>query len=1134
MKYLLTVIFLMGFYAALHAQKPLLVLPVGHTTEVWSARFTLDGKKIMTISYDDDGIKIWEASSGKLLQSINTDGMMNLHDPEIIGNTIKVYTTIDNSEHSWDLRTGQKIPAVIKKDDGKKSNPYENDNAVFSGDHTLAAVVKEHNKVEIIDVAANKVISNFRVKTSGDEEELPEFYFNFSRNKKLLIVGDQSDSVWVWNIAQNKMVNRIECKYNIKSADLSEDAKRLVLFCDGPDSDKKDASNDLILVWDLSKVKLFKSTLFEDVFIHSAEISPDGQQLALSMDDNKAGVWDIEEGRFLNKMEGHAKEITFFDFSADGKLGIACQSDSIAKLWDIEKGQVIGRLPLESDAIDVHFSPDNKKVLTIGHTSGKVDIWDIPTGKKLDRFLTIDSTKNLLFAARFSKDGANLVTAESAPLNKKTFYVNTWQISSHTLLHHTKIELDKFDDSYTCISNDGSAVICLVDTVVHVFDVLTGKPTKTYHIPPSSTKLGDLEYKENFRLSFDNAKLMARMVSGDNTIYDLITGRIIQNINTSSSFFSSAYNPQTKKIVSLSGAEMRMYTKKDEPMINLDNETPILTFYAIDSTDWAVIHSSGLFDASPGAMEKMYWVMGDEIIEFNQLKDRYWQPGLAKNIADGKPLRSVEGMDNFKLQPLVTLGEMKDGILSLQLQKRTGGYGKITILINNKEVLEDARPAGFNASLPTQTILVNLKPFLKEGIQQAISVKAQTEDGFVTGRGVVKMVPVAKTTLAPRKPAFYAVVCGTGEFGNKSLNLKYSVPDAEAITKAITLGANNLFGKDSTHIYQLSSPGNRPTTKRNIQEVFAEIKTKAKPEDIVLVYLSGHGMAYGGDKGDFYYLTTEYSGASAESFSDPALRTNQAVSTEEFTKWLNEIPALKQVMIIDACGSGKAVDNLLAKKDIEASQIKAIDRMKDRTGLYIISGCASDAVSYEASKYGQGLLTYSVLQAIKGAALKENRFIDINMLLSFSREEVPRLAANIGGIQQPQLLIPKGGSFDIGIIKEEEKSLIPLAASKPIFKRTNFIEKESLTDGENITGLLNNQLQEISGTMVNNKSIIFLDVNNFPDACSVSGLYTIANKKIRLEGVFSCGETKKKFTLENETKESLIGKLTAMVLEGVQ
>jgi hypothetical protein len=364
------------------------------------------------------------------------------------------------------------------------------------------------------------------------------------------------------------------------------------------------------------------------------------------------------------------------------------------------------------------------------------------------------------------------------------------------------------------------------------------------------------------------------------------------------------------------------------------------------------------------------------------------------------------------------------------------------------------------------------------------------------------------------------------------MNLKYPVIDAKSIEKAITLGANNLFGKDNTHVYLLSSRGNdsTTTTKQNIQRTFENIKAKAKPQDIVMVYLSGHGVTYGGEKGDFYYLTTEYSGTSAESFSDPALRKSQSISTEEFTDWLNDIKALKQIMIIDACGSGKAVDNLLARRDTESSQIKAIDRMKDRTGLYVLSGCAANAVSFEANRYGQGLLTYSVLQAMRGMALRENKFVDITTLLNYSSEEVPKMAKDIGGIQKPQMLIPKGGSFDIGIIQESDKALIPLSAIKPVFVRTTLLEDTQKRDVLKLSKEINEKLNDISGKGDDKNTIIFVDTEDYPESCSISGTYTMVGEMLNFSGSRWCGSKRKPIKIENVSKEKLVEQIVAAAL----
>jgi len=372
---------------------------------------------------------------------------------------------------------------------------------------------------------------------------------------------------------------------------------------------------------------------------------------------------------------------------------------------------------------------------------------------------------------------------------------------------------------------------------------------------------------------------------------------------------------------------------------------------------------------------------------------------------------------------------------------------------------------------------------------------------------------------------------GTGKYMNSSINLKYPEKDATSMSTALKLGAEQLFGADNTHIYTLTTGDAERPTKARIKGVFTEIATKATSSDIIVIYLSGHGIAWGGERGDFYYLTTDATAANAEAFNDEVLRRNYTISATEFTEYLKAIPANKQVMIIDACSSGKAVDNLMTARDIDVSQIKAIDRMKDRTGMFVISGSTADAVSYEASRYGQGLLTYSVLQAMKGAALRDGQFFDVNTIMNYCRENVPRLAAGAGGIQKPQLLVPKGGSFDIGKVDEAARTLIPLSNMKPVFVRTSFIDSDAVFDDLNLSKSVDSELNEIS-VLGSDAPIVFLDTREFPDAYRLSGMYTQSNGVITLKLKIK-GPKESEHTLTAPNKEALIEKVLE-VLEGLE
>ena len=55
----------------------------------------------------------------------------------------------------------------------------------------------------------------------------------------------------------------------------------------------------------------------------------------------------------------------------------------------------------------------------------------------------------------------------------------------------------------------------------------------------------------------------------------------------------------------------------------------------------------------------------------------------------------------------------------------------------------------------------------------------------------------------------------------------------------------------------LSTTKGKVPTKENITKQFQAIAALAKPGDIFVVYLSGHGVTFGEQNSQFYYLTKE-------------------------------------------------------------------------------------------------------------------------------------------------------------------------------------------------------------------------------------------------------------------------------------
>src|SRR5262249_4330714 len=152
----------------------------------------------------------------------------------------------------------------------------------------------------------------------------------------------------------------------------------------------------------------------------------------------------------------------------------------------------------------------------------------------------------------------------------------------------------------------------------------------------------------------------------------------------------------------------------------------------------------------------------------------------------------------------------------------------------------------------------------------------------------------------------------------------------------------------------------------------------------------------------------------------------------------------------------------LEHRELSGDQVRALDRLKDRTGFHVLMGCASDRVSYEASRYSQGLLTYSLLQGMAGARLREGEYVDVSGLFQYAADEVPNLARGMGGGQKPLVRAPRVPSFDIGRLIESDRRALPLARPKPLILRPLLTNAEDGDDNLKLASLVRKRLADDS------------------------------------------------------------------------
>ena len=216
---------------------------------------------------------------------------------------------------------------------------------------------------------------------------------------------------------------------------------------------------------------------------------------------------------------------------------------------------------------------------------------------------------------------------------------------------------------------------------------------------------------------------------------------------------------------------------------------------------------------------------------------------------------------------------------------------------------------------------------------------------------------------------------------------------------------------------------------------------------VVMLFFAGHGVNRIGDQNGYFFLTSDV---------DPSALNASAISAtisgEDIKKVLAEIPASKQIVILDTCHSGAATNSLLASRNVSGEYQRAWESIRDTTGTWMLAGAASDQLSYESGNVEHGLLTYSLLEALDKApasALRQTPsgelFVDIERWLSYAANRVESLKQEVGikGIQKPQFRrSTRGSTFDIGVMKPERRGFLGLMNPLPVVIVGSFDQDE--------------------------------------------------------------------------------------------
>ena len=401
----------------------------------------------------------------------------------------------------------------------------------------------------------------------------------------------------------------------------------------------------------------------------------------------------------------------------------------------------------------------------------------------------------------------------------------------------------------------------------------------------------------------------------------------------------------------------------------------------IGGGDWLVTTPSGLFDGSPAGWRGLAWrdANGTAVGNGEMYFDEYYEPGLLAQLLRRQPLRAVRPLaDRDRRQPVVTMtASAVDG----------GTTAAVTIQVREAAPLDD-RPQGSGARdlrlfrngslVRAWRGLLTLDATGSAAVEATVPLAAgnNTLTAYVFNRDDVKSADATASVngaAVRATPTTYVLAIGVNRYAHAALNLRYAAPDAQAMSTEIARRQQQFADGRAIRVVPLLDTD---ATRANILLALARLGgthtgpvppgtpaavaglTPSGPEDTVIIYFAGHGVA----RGDRFHLIPADAGANIGLDAPDVFARVLAdgITDRDLEQVLEPLHARHLALIIDACQSGQALGSDAER--FGPMNSRGLAQLAYEKGIAILVASQAHQAALESEQLGHGYLTFALVE----------------------------------------------------------------------------------------------------------------------------------------------------------------------------